>query len=115
MYKTITVLSIKEGTDPDAFIKYHTQSHALDARKIGGSGLRRYVVNRILEVMGGQTKKYFALVEMWWENKGAHDAYAQKGRTFKTASGMNPSEDFEAHGGIFEFKLHVEEYDIPSK
>ena len=112
MYKTITVYSLQEGTDPDEFFKYHTEVHINDAKKAAGGKMRKYVVNRILEVMGGKDPKVFGLVEMWWDNKEAMDEYSRVSPTIKTANGKTPSQDFEDRGGVFEYKLHVEEKEI---
>lgn len=111
MYKTITALSLKEGTDPDEFYRYHIGPHAEDALKVAGGKMKKYVVNRVIQPMGGENK-YFEFVEMWWESKEAHDEYIEKGRSFITASGKIPSEDFESRGGVFEFKVLVEETEI---
>jgi hypothetical protein len=113
MYKTVTVISLRQGTDPDEFYKYHTGPHAQDALKVSGGKMIKYVINRVVQPLGGENK-YFAFVEMWWESKEAHDDYVKNGRTFITASGKTPSEDFESRGAVFEFKVLVDEKEIPT-
>ena len=111
MYKTITVISLLEGTDPDEFYKYHIGPHAEDALKISDGKMKRYVINRVMQPLGGENR-YFEFVEMWWESKEAHDDYVKRGKTYITSSGKTPSEDFESRGAVFEFKVMVEETEI---
>jgi hypothetical protein len=113
MYKTITVLSLRDGTDADEFFKYHIGPHAEDALKVSGGKMKKYVINRVVQNLGGENR-HFEFVEMWWESKEAHDEYVKNGRTYITASGKTPSEDFEARGAVFNFKVLVEETEIPT-
>ena len=112
MYKTMTVYSLPEGTDPDEFWKYHTQVHALDVKNAAGPLLKKYVVNRVLDVSSGQPK-FFGLIELWWASKEAREEYyGKRVKTFKLASGKTPPEDF-ASRAILGFSVHVEEQEIP--
>lgn len=111
MYKTITVLSLRKGTDPDKFFEYHIGPHAEDALKVADGKMKKYVINRVVQNMGGENK-YFEFVEMWWDSKEDHDAYVERGRDFITASGKTPAEDFEERGGVFKFKVLVAEREI---
>ena len=113
MFKTITVISLREDTDPEDFFKYHAGPHAEDALAIAGGKMIKYVINRVVNQMGGE-HNYFDFVEMWWESKAAHDEYVKRGRDYITASGKTPSADFESRGGVFEFKVQVEEKEIPT-
>jgi len=113
MYKTITVISLRKGADPDELYKYHIGPHAEDALKISGGKMKKYVINRVMKTLGGENR-YFEFVEMWWESKEAHDEYVKNGQTYITSSGKTPSEDFESRGAVFEFKVMVEEAEIPT-
>ncbi len=112
MFKTITVFSLRPDTDPDEFFKYYVQSHALDAVKAGAGKMKKYVTNRVVDVMGGQTE-IFGITEIWWENKADHDEYIKRVQTMLAASGKNMAADFVSHGGVIEYKIHVEEKEIP--
>ena len=114
MFKTMTVLSLKEGYDQDEFFNYHIGPHAEDALKVAGSGMKKYVINRVKKQIAGKDR-YFDIVEMWWESKAAHDEYVQRGQTHLTPSGKTPTEDFESRGAVFQFKVEVEEHEIQIK
>ena len=113
MYKTMSVYALPEGTDPDEFWKYHTQVHAADVKKAAGPTLKKYVINRVVEVMRGEPK-FFGVIEMWWESKEARDGYAKRAQTVKTATGKSPPEDFGARV-ISGFSVHLEEKEISLK
>jgi uncharacterized protein (TIGR02118 family) len=113
LYKTMSVYALPEGTDPDEFWKYHTQVHAADVKKAAGPTLKKYVINRVVEVMRGEPK-FFGIIEMWWESKEARDGYAKRAQSVKTASGKSPPEDFGARV-ISGFSVHLEEKEISLK
>ena len=113
MIKTISVYSLPKGTDPDEFWKYHTEVHGADVRKAAGPGLKKFVINRVTQVLRGEPK-FFGVIEMWWESREAMDGYPARAAAFKTATGKSPLEDFrprvtESFGAI------VEEKEIPFK
>ena len=111
MYKTITVYSLPEGTDPEEFWKYHTEVHALDVKKVAGPLLKEYVINHVIEVIRGEPK-FWGLIEMWWESKQAREEYFERAEYVKAASGKTPLEDFVSRV-ISGFSVHVEEKEIP--
>jgi len=111
MYKTISVYSLPEGTDPDEFWKYHTEVHARDVRKAAGPELKKYVINRVVEVIRGEPK-FWGLIEMWWESKEERDKYPEKAARVKAATGKTPPEDFRDRV-IAGFGAHVQEKEIP--
>jgi uncharacterized protein (TIGR02118 family) len=112
MFKTITVISLRPGVDPEEFFKYHTEVHSLDAIKAACGKIKRYVINRLVQMMGGKEQKFYGLVEMWWDSKEDCEAYSKMIYTFKAASGISLSEDFESHGAILEYKIQVEEKEL---
>ena len=111
MIKMINVYSLPEGTDPEEFWKYHTEVHALDVKKAAGSLLKKYVINRVVEVIRGEPK-FWGLIEMWWESKEAREEYPKRAETVIAASGKTPPEDFRERV-IRGFGAHVEEKEIP--
>ncbi len=111
MYKSISTYLLPTGTDQDAFWKYHTEVHALDVVRGAGPDLKRYVVNRVTEVIRGEMQ-FWGLIEKWWESKQSRDEYLDRAKFIKAASGKTPPEDFRstAIGG---FGAWVEEKEIP--
>jgi hypothetical protein len=110
MYKTMSVYTLPEGTDPDEFWKYHTQVHAIDVKKAAGPTLKKYVINRVIDVLRG-TPNFFGVIEMWWESKAAREGYSERAKLVKTATGKSPPEDFGARV-INGFSVHLEEKEI---
>ncbi|MFC1989417.1 EthD domain-containing protein [Chloroflexota bacterium] len=110
MYKTVSIFSLPEGTDPEEFWKYHTEVHATDVKKAAGNTLKKYVLNRVVTVERGEPK-FWGLIEMWWENKEARGEYPKRSESVKTASGKTPLEDFRSRV-ISGFGAHVEEKEI---
>jgi hypothetical protein len=111
MYKTISVYDLPPGTNREAFWEYHTRVHAQDVKQASRGLLKKFVINRIIDVVNGELKA-FGLIEMWWENKEAAGEYKDRAREFKTASGKSPPDDFFSRGVISRFRLHVEEVEI---
>ena len=96
MFKVMSAFALPEGTDPEEFWKYHTKIHAEDVKKAAGPSLKKlkkYVVNRVTNVVEGDAK-YFGIVEMWWDNAEALQEYVKVSRNYKTASGKSPMDDF---------------------
>lgn len=83
----------KEGVDPDEFWKYHTQIHPPDVMKIGGSGMKRYVMSRVTEVKSGEPR-FYDLTEIWWENEEAVNRYYETTGTTRLPDGKLFSEGF---------------------
>ena len=111
MYKTMGFFTLPEGTDPDEFWKYHTEVHARDVRKAAGPGLKKYVLNRVVEVVRGKPT-FWGCIEMWWESKEERDKYPERAAKVKTTTGKSPPQDFAARV-ISGFGAHVEEKEIP--
>jgi hypothetical protein len=97
MYKWMGAFQLPVGTDPEEFWKYHTQRHAQDVLKAAGSSLpklRRFSVNRINGIADGNPG-WWGMVEMWWDDRAAHQEYLANAREFyDTPSGKNPMDDF---------------------
>ena len=110
MYKTMSVYSLPEGTNPDEFWKYHTEVHAMDVKKAAGSTLKKYVINRVVNVTRGEPK-FFGLIETWWESKEARDEFIESVQTIKAANGKTIMEDFRSRV-ISGFAVNVEEKEI---
>ena len=93
MLKRLVIYSLPEETDPDEFWKYHTEIHSEDFKKIAGSKLKRYVMNRITEQVGGN-HKIFAVIETYWESKEAMNKAYEEAKVAKLPNGMTVFEDF---------------------
>ena len=74
MVKMVTIYSLPEGTDPDTFWKYHIEEHALDIKKVAGPLLKKYVINRVTQVIRGEPK-FFGLIETWWDSEEDRQEY----------------------------------------
>jgi hypothetical protein len=111
MIKTMGVYSLPDGTDPDEFWKYHTGVHAADVRKAAGPGLKKFVINRVVQVKRGEPT-FWGVIEMWWENEEAMEGYAKRAAAVITATGKTPIEDFRARV-TGTFSAVVEEKEIP--
>ena len=77
MIKMINVYSLPDGTGPEEFWKYHTEVHALDVKKAAGSLLKKYTINRVVEVIRGEPK-FWGLIETWWESEEARQEYNKR-------------------------------------
>lgn len=93
MIKRIAVYSLPEGTDPDEFWKYHTELHSADVRKAFGFRVKKYVINRVVEVVKGQPT-FWGVVELWFENTEAMNEAHERLKHFKTLKGKTFQEDF---------------------
>jgi hypothetical protein len=102
MYKTMTTFSLREGTDPAKFWKYHTEVYAVEFINVAGPGLKKYVINRVINMLDGNPG-FVGLIEMWWENK-------------EILKNNNPDklllEKWLAHGAIPVYVSYVEEKEI---
>ena len=111
MFKTITVYSLREGTDPEEFLQYHLNVHAKDAIELSKGGMAKYIINQgVTRIDGNEAIR--GLVEIWWKNRKVHDEYISKSKDYVKSSGMTPGEEFGSRGGVFEFKVFVEETEI---
>ncbi len=108
MYKTLSIYDLPAGMDGDAFWKYHTEVHASDVKKAAGSMLVHFKLSRVKEVLEGEVKA-FGIIEMWWKDKESSEKYNDVQKSFKTASGKPPMEDFISRGPVLRAHLHVEE------
>ncbi len=93
MIKRATFYSLPEGTDPDAFWKYHREVHAPEFTKLAGPGLKKYVIHRITEVIQGEPK-FFGFVETWWESQEAMEKSARNIKAHTGPDGKTVFEDF---------------------
>lgn len=109
MIKRVSVCWLPEGADPDRFWEYHTKVHAVDAARVAGPRLKKYVINRITRVVSG-TPTFFDLIETWWDDEQEmHQAFDVELHAAKAASGKTIMEDFWSRvaGG---FTTVVEEF-----
>ena len=68
MVKRVTIVSIPETSDPDAFWKWWLEDHAQIVRTY--PGLKKYVISRVERVTQESDKlAFFGMVETWWENE----------------------------------------------
>jgi uncharacterized protein (TIGR02118 family) len=93
MIKRVTVYSLPKEIDPDTFFQYHTQVHAPDVIRIMGADLKRYVISRIRRVISGE-QKFFALIELWWEDEQAMNRCTDKLRKTILPNGRTCWDDF---------------------
>ena len=109
MIKRVAVCSLREGIDPDEFWRYHKEVHAVDAARVAGPRLKKYVINRVTTVIRGEPA-FFDLIESWWETEeDMHQAFDVETNTTKLPNGKTIQEDFwwRTVGG---FTALVEEY-----
>ena len=93
MIKRAAIYSLPEGTDHDEFWKYHTEVHPADFKKAAGPRLKKYVINRVTEVISGKPK-IWALVELWFDSKEDMDEAFRNAQTLKIPGGKTIAEDF---------------------
>ena len=68
MVKRVTIVSIPETSDPDAFWKWWREDHAQIVKTY--PGLKKYVISRVARVTQESDKlAFFGMVETWWENE----------------------------------------------
>ncbi len=104
MIKRVSFYSLPEGVDPDEFWKYHTEVHSSEYKKAVAPRLKKYVINRVTEVVRGEPK-FWGFVEQWWENEEDRNA------AINTPEVKRINEDFRSRvtGG---FLVGVEEKEI---
>ncbi len=110
MIKRVTVYSLREGTDPDELWKYHTEVHASDYKKVCGSRLKKYVINRVTKVSSGKAE-FWGLAETWWESEEEMNAATEEHKNIKLANGKTMFEDFTSRVNLH-FIAWVEEKEI---
>jgi hypothetical protein len=113
MYKVMSAFALHQGIDPEEFWKYHTQIHAEDVKKAAGpvlKRLKRYAINRVARVWDGEPK-FFGIVEMWWEDAEGMRDYYRTAKSYKTASGKNPMQDFMSRVDTI-WSIEIEEANI---
>jgi len=93
MIKRMSVYSLKEGTDKDAFWKYHTQVHAPHIVEAAGPGQTKYIVNRVIKTAYGEPP-CFGIVEQVFESEEAMNKYVEAMKTVKLPSGKTVFDDF---------------------
>lgn len=71
MVKRIMVFSLPEGTDAEEFWQFWAEKHTDEVVK-NWPAVRKYVVNRVIEVVSGQPK-FWGLVELWFDSKEAYN------------------------------------------
>lgn len=110
MVKMMTLYSPAEGIDPEEMWKYHTQIHAEEIKASMGSLLKRYTLNRVVEVVRGEPK-FWGLVELWFDSKAdAKEAFARSGK-YVTPEGKATSPAFRSRVKDM-FVVEVEEKEI---
>ncbi len=109
MIKRVAACLLREGVDPDEFWEYHKEVHAIDAARVAGPRLKKYVINRVTTVIRGEPT-FFDLIESWWETEeDMHQAWDVDSWSEKTPEGASVQDDFWSRttGG---FTVLVEEY-----
>ncbi len=100
MIKTMTALSLQDGTDPEEFWRYHIGIHAEEVRAF--TSARRYVISRVDDVVYGVVD-FFDMVELWWDSREA------LGARRASPSAAHAVEDFRRRGGLYTYRTVVEE------
>lgn len=110
MIKRIGLYSLPEGTDPEDFWKFHTEIHSSDVRKAFGSKVKKYVINRVVEVVRGESK-FWGMVELWFEDQESMDEAHAMLKKMRTSDGKTLWDDFESRV-TSRFSAIVEEKEI---
>jgi uncharacterized protein (TIGR02118 family) len=72
MIKLVGLLRRAAGTTPDAFREHWLHHHAQIAREL--PGLRRYVVNPVVAMPGGERPPWDGVAELWFDDLAAVEA-----------------------------------------
>lgn len=73
MIKRVVAFSLPDGTDPDELWRYWQEVHVPGVMQL--SGLKKYVINRVSNVVGGEPR-FWGIAETWWESEEAmHQAF----------------------------------------
>lgn len=107
MIKKVAVYALEEGTNGDEFWAYHTKTHAADVMRVAGPALKRYVINRVKQVVRGKPQ-FFAFVETWWESEEGMNKYLEEISTTTLSNRRTIVDDFWSRG-IHGFEAVVEE------
>ena len=108
MVKRFSMFTIPEGTNPDEVWNYFTKGHAPAFAKLAGAGLKKYILNRVTQVVNG-APKFTVLAEMWWESEEAMNKTIETARVTKSPRGYTFKEDLQPHEAIDRFITIVEE------
>ncbi|MFC1993069.1 EthD family reductase [Chloroflexota bacterium] len=96
MIKRVGIYALPEGTDPDKFWEYHKKVHTVDAMRVGGPRLKRYVISRVTKVIKGE-QKYFGMAETWWDSEEEmNQAFEVDASIDKASSGKSVRDDFHS-------------------
>ena len=110
MIKRVGCYSLKEGTDKEAFWKYHTQEHAAHIKELGGPGLKKYVINRVLKTAYGE-QPFFTLTEQVFENEELQSKYVEAMKTTKLPSGKTAMDIWDSQEALVHlFRFFAEEF-----
>jgi len=85
MIKRVSIVTLPQTTDPDAFWRYWLEVHADDVKKL--PGLRKYVISRAVSQPIGEIK-FWGMVETWWDSEEDFQ------RAFSTLEGKKAADDF---------------------
>ena len=110
MVKRFVVYSLPDGTDPDEFWRYHTEEHSEHFKKIVGTKLRKYVMNRVTAQVGGDIVP-FAFIETVWESEEAMEPVYAEAQKVRLPNGKTIFEDFMSRINLH-FAGSVEEKEI---
>ena len=110
MVKRFVVYSLPEGTDPDEFWRYHTEAHSEDFKRIVGTKLKKYVMNRVTAQVGGDIVP-FAIIETVWESEEAMKQAYTEAQNVRLPNGKTIFEDFMSRINLH-FADSVEEKEI---
>lgn len=108
MLKRLTVYSLPEGTDGEAFWRYHVHGHAADCMRASGQWREKYVINRVTKTLYGNPQ-FFGVIETWWKNKDAMEKDMEALKTTRLPNGKTIEEDFSSQV-TGAFSVLVEEF-----
>ena len=92
--KRVAFYTLRAGTDPEAFWKYHITTHAEDGMKWGGDRLKKYVISHVVRPVSG-VPQFWGMVETWWgSEREGRQAFDAEGQELFAATGKTIMDDF---------------------
>ncbi len=110
MIKRVTIFSLRPGVDPDEFWNYHTRVHAEEWKRLAGSALKKYSINRVTKVVRGEPV-FWGMVEQWWDSEEARAECGKRAYATPSASGLSVQDEFNSRV-MNSFQFQVEEKEI---
>ena len=107
LVKRLSMSSTKEGVDQGILWRYYTQIHGPAFLRVVGASARKYLINRVSEVIYGK-QIFDRFSEVWWESEEAMNRCLEICRVTKAPSGNMMFGDLKSQ--VFDgFKALLEE------